>query len=75
MEFWNDKWSPHDLPLFSYVERQVPMHEVNRSVANYVDVVGNWRLHDEYDIKNWLPHHVTEVISTLMPPCPLIKCR
>lgn len=36
-------------------------------LANYVDVVGNWRLRD---IKNWLPHHVTEVISTLMPPCP-----
>lgn len=44
------------------MESQVPMLEVNRSVANYVDVVGNWRL-----------HHVTEeVISTLMPPSSLM---
>lgn len=47
---------PHDLPLLSCVENQVPMHKANRSVANYVDIVGNWRFQD---IKNRLPHHVT----------------
>jgi len=55
-DIWNDKWSPHDLPCLSFVEGQVPMLEVNRSVGNYDDVVGNRRLHD---IKSRLPHHVT----------------